>query len=299
MEAYTAFAKVYDRFMENVPYEKWGAFLDFVISEYGISKPLRDSEDALESERNLVLDLGCGTGVLTEIMYNKGYDMIGIDISQEMLDVALKRKLEPLVQADGDDSENISDNGILYLCQDMCEIDLYSTIGTVYSSCDSVNYLVSDEEITACFAGVDNYLYPGGLFIFDFNTVYKYRDVIGECTIAENSEDCSFIWDNYYYSDENINEYDLTLFVKEDNDLYRRYEETHYQRGYTAGQMRDFLERAGLKLLAMLDEKMLDGDYAEDLKKIMNFAGAYSADGRICVNNESERIIVIAQKAVD
>jgi len=279
MEAYTAFAKVYDKFMTDVPYGKWADFIDFLIKEVGISKPFRGAADPLESERNLVVDIGCGTGVLTEMMYEKGYDMIGIDNSQEMLDVAVSSRAE---------------RDILYICQDMSQLDLYSTVGTVFSTCDSINYLVEDEQIENCFRGVANYLYPGGLFIFDVNTVHKYRDVIGETTIAETDEDSTFIWDNYYNELENINEYDLTLFTKDEKSgLYRRDVETHFQRGFEATDVMDFVARSGLELLAMVDEAVIDteGVYAKIIDDIKR--GYASTMG---VTSDTERIIVIARK---
>ena len=191
-------------------------------------------------ERNLVVDLGCGTGTLTELLYQKGYDCIGVDNSEEMLGIAMEKKVE-------------SGSEILYLHQDMRELDLYSTVGTVISVCDSVNYILEEEELLQVFRLVNNYLYPGGIFIFDFNTDYKYREVIGNTTIAENREDCSFIWENYYDEETRINEYDLTLFIQEEDDLYRRFTETHLQRGYTVGQMRTLVEQSGLKILEIMD----------------------------------------------
>ena len=200
------------------------------------------TEDALISERNLVLDLGCGTGTITELLYEKGYDMIGVDSSEEMLQIALDKKLE-------------TRSDILYLCQDMRELDLYSTVGTVVSVCDSLNYLLMDEDVLQTFHLVNNYLFPGGIFIFDFNTIYKYEEVIGDTTIAENREDCSFIWENFYSCEDHINEYDLTVFERQEDDLYRRFTETHYQRGYTLEEMKTFLEKAGLIFVTALDEK--------------------------------------------
>lgn len=263
MEAYTDFASVYDTFMDETPYEEWAEFLHELIKEYGISRPVNRtiqkagdsknvaetepvSEDdsleiALDSEKNLVLDLGCGTGTLTELLYRKGYDMIGVDYSQEMLNIALAKKEK-------------SGSDILYLCQDMRELDLYSTIGTVISACDSVNYLLEEEEVIETFRLINNYLYPGGVFIFDFNTVYKYEQVIGDTTIAENRGDCSFIWDNFYHEEERINEYDLTIFVKEGKEgLFRKFTETHYQRGYTLEEMKSFVEQAGLEFIKAID----------------------------------------------
>lgn len=242
MEAYTDFAGVYDTFMDDTPYQEWADFLAKLIEKYGISKPVRDKEQGiLDSERNLVLDLGCGTGTLTELLYQKGYDMIGVDLSQEMLNIALEKKEK-------------SGSEILYLCQDMRELDLFSTVGTVISACDCVNYLLEDDEVTETFELVDNYLYPGGLFLFDFNTVYKYEQVIGDATIAENRDDCSFIWENYYHEEDRVNEYDLTIFVKEKKEeLFRRFTETHFQRGYTLEEMKGFVERAGMEFVLALD----------------------------------------------
>ena len=268
-EAYTDFASVYDTFMDDTPYQEWADFLAELISTYGISKPHKNGEKALEAEssekekleteKDLVVDLGCGTGTLTELLSRKGYDMIGVDMSAEMLNVALAKKEK-------------SGSPILYLCQDMRELDLYSTVGTVISVCDSVNYLLEDEEVLETFGLVNNYLYPGGIFLFDFNTVYKYEQIIGDTTIAENREKCSFIWENYFYEDEMVNEYDLTLFIREESDLYRKYEELHYQKAYELEQVKELLLQAG-----------------------MEFVAAYDAFTHDPVTAESERMYIIAR----
>ncbi len=262
MEAYRDFATVYDELMDNTPYELWGDRLDGLIKKYGVSKPERDAEELLDSERNLVVDLGCGTGTLTELMYAKGYDMIGVDLSESMLNIAMKKK-----EKSGDE--------ILYLLQDMRELELYSTVGTVFSVCDSLNYILEEEELLNVFSLVNNYLFPGGIFIFDFNTEYKYREVIGNTTIAENREDCSFIWENFYDPEEEINEYDLTVFVREEDERFRRFTETHFQRGYTPEQMRRLAEQSGMEVLEMTD-----------------------ADTGEAVRAESERVYVVARERV-
>lgn len=241
MEAYTDFALVYDTLMDNTPYEDWCEQVTAILQRHGI---LND----------LVLDLGCGTGELTELLARKGYDMIGIDLSQEMLARAIEKREQ-------------SGHSILYLQQDMREFELYGTVKAVVSVCDSLNYLLEDEDVIETFCLVNNYLDPEGLFIFDFNTVHKYRDVIGDTTIAENRDECSFIWENYYHVDERINEYEITFFVKE-GAYYRRFEETHYQRGYTAEEMMTFLERAGLEFVFMRDSDTLM-EVTEDSERIL------------------------------
>lgn len=240
MEMYQDFAEVYDKFMDNTPYEQWAERLDSLIAKYGVSRPERDAEGILDSERNLVVDLGCGTGTLTELMYRKGYDMIGVDLSEAMLNLAMAKKEE-------------SGSEILYLQQDMRQLELYSTVGTVFSLCDSLNYILEEEELSEVFSLVNNYLFPGGLFVFDFNTVHKYRDIIGESTIAETREDCSFIWENFYDPEEEINEYDLTVFVREEGEYFRRFAETHLQRGYTPEQMTRLVEEAGMAVVEIRD----------------------------------------------
>ena len=217
MEAYTSFARVYDTFMDNVPYKEWADYLGKILKEYGI-------------DDGLVLDLGCGTGSMTEMLASSGYDMIGVDNAEEMLEIAMEKKVE-------------SGHDILYLLQDMREFELYGTVRAVISACDSVNYITDDEDLTEVFRLVNNYLDPEGLFVFDFNTEYKYREILGEQTIAEDREECSFIWDNYYDEDERINEYELTLFVRDEEQpqLYRKYQEEHFQRAYTLEQIRHML----------------------------------------------------------
>lgn len=260
MEIYQDFAEVYDRFMDNTPYEEWGKRLDSLIRRYGVSRPDREAAKPLDAERNLVVDLGCGTGTLTEIMYEKGYDLAGVDASESMLNIALEKKEK-------------SGAEILYLQQDMRDLELYGTAGTIYSVCDSLNYILDEEELAEVFLLVNNYLFSGGIFIFDFNTEYKYREVIGENTIAESREDCSFIWDNFYDREEGINEYDLTVFVREEGEMFRRFTETHYQRGYTVEQMLALVERAGMTVLEVTD-----------------------ADTGRAVTEESQRVYVVAKE---
>ena len=271
MEAYSDFAYIYDELMDNTPYSEWCRLLDSLIGEYGVSKKIDRNveledheythEEILESEKNLVLDLGCGTGTLTEMMYKLGYDMIGVDYSSQMLEIAQNKRAE-------------SGSEILYLNQDMRELDMYSTVGTVFSVCDSVNYLLEDKEVVATFSLVNKFLYPCGIFIFDFNTVHKYQDVIGDSTIAESRDDCAFIWDNYYDEESHINEYDLSIFIKnKEPDEFRRVVETHYQRGYSLDEMLELVRKSGLEPVKVFDAE----SYEEP-------------------DEESERIFVVARK---
>lgn len=228
MDAYTSFAVVYDTFMDNIPYEEWAEYLIGLLKEYGVAD-------------GLVLDMGCGTGSMTELLADVGYDMIGIDNSEEMLELAMKKRVK-------------SGHDILYLLQDMREFELYGTVRAMVSICDSMNYITEESDLLGVFRLVNNYLDPKGVFIFDFNTVYKYRELLGDTTIAEDREDCSFIWDNYYYEEEQMNEYELSLFIREENsDLYRKYQETHLQKAYDLETIKRLVTQSGLEYVTAYD----------------------------------------------
>ena len=166
------------------------------------------------------------------------------------------------------------------MMQDMREFELYGTVRAIVSVCDSMNYLTEDGDLEQVFRLANNYLDPGGLFIFDMNTEYKYREMLGDQTIAEERENCSFIWDNYYYEEEKINEYQLSLFVedpvlseKTGQDICRKFQEMHYQRAYSLAEVKAALEVAG-----------------------MEFIAAYDAFTRNPVHQESERMYIIARE---
>lgn len=208
MQAYTGFAQVYDIFMDNVPYDNWTEYLTGLLQEYGVKD-------------GLVLELGCGTGKVTRRLALKGYDMIGIDLSDEMLEIAREKEYsdDSWTEAAEPEGDLNGRNPILYLQQDMREFELFGTVSAVVSICDSMNYITSEEDLIKVFQLVNNYLDPGGLFIFDLNTEYKYKNLLGDATIAENREDCSFIWENYYDEENRMNEYNMTIFVKAEEEM--------------------------------------------------------------------------------
>ena len=250
MDCYNSFARVYDELMDNIPYREWVCYILELLKEYGI-------------EDGLVAELGCGTGNITELLSEAGYDMIGIDNSEDMLEVANEKK-----QLHGNDS-------ILYLLQDMEEFELFGTVNAIICVCDSINYVTDKAGITEVFRLANNYLEAGSVFICDFKTKHYFRDVVGESVIAEDRDDISFIWDNYYDPEEEINEYELAIFIPEgeDSDLYRKFEEVHYQRAYDLATIRRLLEEAG-----------------------MEFVTAYDAFTKDAPRPESERIYVVARE---
>lgn len=227
MDAYTGFAEVYDMFMDNIPYREWSDYLCRLLEQYNIKD-------------GILLDLGCGTGTLTELLADRGYDMIGIDCSEDMLDIAMNKKAE-------------SGHEILYLLQDMREFELYGTVNAVISICDSMNYLLEYEELETVLHLVNNYLDPKGIFIFDLNTVYKYEKIMADNVIAEDREESSFIWNNYYDSDDMINEYELALFIRGENGFYRKYVENHFQKAYSLETVKKAIKAAGMEFVAAYD----------------------------------------------
>lgn len=255
MDAYSVFAQIYDECMDNVPYAQGAARIQELLTEHQIPD-------------GLVADLGCGTGTMTELLAERGYDMIGIDSSSDMLEIAMDKRFH-------------SGLDILYLQQSMQAFELYGTVRAIISYCDCVNYIIDSKELQEFFRLANNYLDPKGLLIFDFHTTHYYETVLGNSTFADSREDMSYIWNNYYDSETAINEYELDLFIRdttdidptevntdihvdneitdtdipeENDELYRRYREEHIQRGYTLSQIRQFLEQAGLIFIDAFDD---------------------------------------------
>ena len=227
MESYKDFARVYDEFMDQTPYDEWLLNILNVFKEYKIKKAAQ------------VLDLGCGTGKMSRRLAREGYQVTAVDNSMDMLEIAASEE----------------DDHILYVLQDMVSLELPQQVDAAVSICDCMNYILEEDDLKEAFRRVKRFLKEDGVFIFDMNSHYKYKEILACNTFAEDREDASFIWDNFYYEEERINEYDLTLFIQEDGseDLYRRYQETHYQRGYTLEEMKELVERSGLVFEAAYD----------------------------------------------
>lgn len=246
-EIYHSFAYVYDKFMDNIPYEEWGNYILNLFHHYGILK-------------GTLVEIGCGTGTLCQIFANEGYSMIGVDNSTDMLTIAAD-KLQ-------------SHNNPLLLCQDMANLELGDTVyDGFYCVCDSLNYLLDSDQILSTFTGIKKYLKPKGIFIFDLKTPYFYETVLGDQIFCDHQEDCSYTWENSYFEEEHINQYDLTMFIRdEENGLFQRFNETHHQRAYNLEEIIDLLSLAGLE-----------------------YVTAYDAFTTNAPSDESERIYIIAR----
>jgi len=235
MSRYEAFAFLYDELMEDIDYSNWASFLDRLMQKYG-------------NAPKLICELGCGTGSITVLLANKGYEMIGIDLSENMLLVAREKAAQ-------------SHADILFLHQDMSNYELYGSVDGFISTCDSLNYL-NAEELAQTFQLMNNYLNSGGVFIFDVNTEHKFKEYYGTKTFAEVEADYAYIWENDYDDRLKINEYRLCFFVQEDKG-YERYEEYHREYVHSHDYIEALARKNGLKIEAVYDgytEKRADKD---------------------------------------
>ena len=225
--SYQSFAYVYDKFMNNIPYEEWSQYLTELFHRYFITD-------------GTLVELGCGTGTLSLLMHNQGYSLIGIDNSTDMLALAAE-KTPP-------------SSDITLLHQDMRTLDLGTTYDGFYCLCDSLNYLLSPEDVLSTFQGIKTHLKQNGIFIFDLKTPYFYQNVLGDQTFCDHQEDCSYTWENSYFEEDGINQYDLTIFAKQpDSELFERFYETHHQKAYPLTEMIDLLIESGLEYVTAYD----------------------------------------------
>ena len=219
MEAYVGFAQVYDKFMDNVDYHQWCDYAIKLLNKYGVTS-------------GKLVDIGCGTGTGTMLFAKAGFEMTGIDMAQEMLEIAESKK----------ESEDI-----VYVLQDAAELELPYAVPAMVSIGDSMNYITDYDNFIRVLKKVQKFLLQNGIFVFDLKTK-KYFSDIGEATIAEDREDCSFIWENYFDKETNINEYYLSVFVRGDDGRYDKYQEEHFQRGYALDEVKQAADAAGLKI---------------------------------------------------
>ena len=225
-EGYNSIARVYDKLNGEIDYKAWADFVENCFDKQMGNKP------------EIVLDLACGTGSMTYELASRGYDMIGVDGSADML------------------SEAYSAGGehILYLLQDMRSFELYGTVGAVTCCLDSLNYLTEDGDLEKCFLTVHNYLEPGGVFVFDMNTPYKFENVYGDNSyILEDNMDGKNIfcgWQNYYDKESRICSFYLSLF-EEQNGKYVRSDEEQHERCYSYEEITEALKKCGFELLTV------------------------------------------------
>lgn len=231
LENYGAISSVYDSINSHIDYVAWADFFEKCFDRF------------LDKRPELMLDLACGTGSMTLELAKRGYDMIGVDGSSDMLNVAYERKYDLDLP-----------HSVLFLLQDMREFELYGTVGAITCCLDSVNYLTGDGELDKCFSLAHNYLDPDGLFLFDVNTPHKFENIYGSNTYVYEEEDCggdSFcIWQNYYDGQSRLCDFSLTVFEKdEENGLYSRRDEIQCERCYSREELESSLKQNGFEVI--------------------------------------------------
>lgn len=219
---YSDFAGVYDR-LQDADYEKFADYYEEIFKRLGIHP-------------ELVLDLACGTGNITVPMAKRGYDMIGLDISCEMLNIAREKAYE-------------AGESILFLNQDMSEFELYGTVDVILCALDGVNYLTEPAELEKLFRLADNYLNPGGAMIFDMNSEYKLKNILGNNTFVNEEQDIYYVWRNNYSEDTRICGFELNFFVKNEDGTYFRFDEYQEERAYSECEVAAAAGDTGLRMI--------------------------------------------------
>ena len=228
---YNKFAEIYDK-LQDIDYSSFVNYYEKIFSRFDV-KP------------SLVLDIACGTGSVTIPMAKRGYDMIGIDLSEEMLGIA----------ADKARAENAD---ILFLNQDMTEFELYGTVDAAVCALDGINYLTDDGDLDKLFALMHNYLNPHGIFIFDINTEYKLKSILGENTFVYDEDGVYCVWESSYEDTDKICSFCLDFFTENNDGTYTRSEEYQEERAYSIKEICDVAKRNHFDILGCFNDRTFD-----------------------------------------
>ena len=258
MKPYSSFSRIYDLCMDNVPYDDWAARITALLRANGVP------------DGGIVTELGCGTGNISRRLRDAGYDVIGIDASEEMLMVAQDKEYERLAdlydENDEDDAEEYNaeektddtendptDGRITYLCQDIRSFELYGTTAAIVSVCDTLNYLLTKDDLRKTFSLVNNYLEREGVFCFDLKTRRYYEKVLGNRVRVEDYDDATLIWDNAFDRETGCNEYRLIMFLRDEDEHYTRQDVLHIQMAYDLDEIKELLAESGMEFVAAYD----------------------------------------------
>lgn len=230
MAGYKDFAFFYDLLMKNADYESRFDYIIGLLAENGIGE-------------GILLDMACGTGTLSKMFAKKGFDVVGVDASEEMLSKAQEKKLEENFDA-------------LFLCQKMEELDLFGTIDAAVCTLDSLNHVTEKEKIREIFRRVALFMNDGGVFLFDVNTLFKHREVLGNNAFVFDTENVFCAWQNTLLEDGEITQIDLDIFEsdEEEDDVYVRYSEEFFERGYELNFLKKTLEQFRFEVVGIYDD---------------------------------------------
>ena len=225
MSGYSAFARYYDELTANIDYKRRGEYFHEIIKKFKSTKD------------NILLDLACGTGSISEVMAGLGYDVVGVDNSDEMLGMAIEKKFD-------------SGLNIQYLCQDMRNLDMFGTIDITICALDSINHLSSLNDVRKVFEGVAFFSELNGLFIFDVNTLYKHRQVLANNTFTYETDNVYCVWENTLDPDTDEVRMNLEFFEREDNGMWSRSSDGFSEKAYSEDEIEKLLADCGFELLA-------------------------------------------------
>lgn len=225
MSVYSVFARYYDELTANINYKKRAEYFHTIIQKFKTTKG------------NILLDLACGTGSISEEMARLGYDVIGIDSSEEMLSMAIEKKFD-------------SGLPIQYLCQDMRQLDMFGTIDVTICALDSINHLGSIDDVRKTFAGVSLFAEPNGLFIFDLNTLYKHRKILANNTFTYETDSVYCVWENSINEKTDEVKMNLEFFELSENGLYERSSDSFSEKAYSTKLIDKLLNETGFEILA-------------------------------------------------
>ena len=237
---YDLLAPFYDAINRDISYPEWADFIEEIFRRECKCRP------------ELVLDLGAGTGRMTLELAERGYDMTGVDYSPEMLDVAR-----------GEAERRGLD--ILWLCQDMCEFELYGTVDAAVCCLDCINHITEPKRLRECFRLVHNYLIPDGIFVFDINGKGKFETVYSDRSYVMEEDGAVCVWQNYYNERSRLCDFYITLFEERKDGAYERYDECQRERMYTLASIKKLLKETDLELVgAYSDFNFSDGDDSDE-----------------------------------
>lgn len=240
MTAYGAFAQIYDALMDDFDYPAWADYYVGLLERAGV-RP------------KTLCDCACGTGSLTVEFAKRGMRVTGADLSGEMLEVAAEKARENGVAA-------------MFVRQDMCALTVPRPVDAMVCGCDGVNYLLTEERLSAFFDHAHAAIRPGGALAFDVSTLHKLRDVLGNGFFGEEREDVAYLWSNAWDDGKSTVRMDLTFFQREKSGLYRRFSETHVQRGYDAETLIQCLEKSGFRVLGVFGDQTFEAPGAEEMR---------------------------------
>ena len=238
MEAYNGFAVVYDQLMDDFDYPGWAGYYLDLLREAGV-EPVE------------LCDCACGTGSMTLEFARRGMRVTGVDISREMLERAAQKARQSGVRAQ-------------FACQDMSRLALAHPVDAIVCACDGVNYLTGDRRVRAFFEAAHAALRPGGALAFDISSPYKLRSVLGDSFFGEERDEAAYLWQNTLEGD--IVTMDITFFMREEGELYRRVSETHRQRAHEPLRLKALMEEAGFVNVQIYGDQSFDPPGPQEMR---------------------------------